>query len=118
MDRNGILYNPRTFTLTAEIVGFLLIGDLTAYEQNALGNWFMTIGQILENNSAFQQMIEEKLQGHPYNINSKKYKSGGSPIEDTSPLLNIISDDNQTIEDLQNIINKLKDQIDKLSNQS
>ena len=31
--------NPKLFSLSAVVVGYLLIDDLTANEQNALGNW-------------------------------------------------------------------------------
>ena len=34
--------SPKTFTLSAVIIGYLLIDDTTANEQNALGNWLIT----------------------------------------------------------------------------
>ena len=30
---------PKIFTLSATVIGFILIDDTTAEEQNALGNW-------------------------------------------------------------------------------
>ena len=33
--------SPKAFSASAVIVGYLLIDDLTANEQNALGNWLM-----------------------------------------------------------------------------
>lgn len=47
----------KTFTLLSIIIGYSLIGNLSALEQNALGNFFMEIGQILETNSALLQSL-------------------------------------------------------------
>lgn len=44
---------PQIFTLSATAIGFLLIEQLTQTEQDAIGNWFELIGQILETNSAY-----------------------------------------------------------------
>ena len=113
--RDSFLYNPKTYTIASFIVGYLLIGDLTSIQQNAIGNWLMTVAQILEGNSAIQQAIEEKFQGNTYNINSKKYKGGGSPYMDNDALLNYLSKDEQTIKELQDMVNKLKEKLDNLS---
>ena len=48
------------FSISAVGVGIILIGDLNVAEQNALGNWFMLIGQYLETYSAQQQVINNK----------------------------------------------------------
>ena len=115
IDRNSFLYNPKTYTIASFIVGYLLIGDLDALEQNALGNWLMTVAQILEANSAIQQAIEEKFQGNSYNINSKQYKNGGSPYMNNEPLLDYLSKDEQTIKQLQEMVDKLKEKLDNIS---
>lgn len=78
--------NPRVFTLSAVIVAFLLMDDFTANEQNAIGNWLMTVGQTLEANAAFQQVVEERIQGNTVNINSCQFKNGGSPYMNNPPL--------------------------------
>jgi len=114
MKTDSFLYNPRTYTLVSLVIGYLLIGDLSAVEQNALGNFLMTIGQILENNAAIQQVIEDKFKGNTYNINSKKYKQTGNPIMDNEPLLEILSKDKKTLEELKTIVNNLKNKVDKL----
>lgn len=54
--------------------------DLTANEQNAIGNWFMLLGQILCTTGALQQEIEEKIKGVTININSKQAKQNNSPF--------------------------------------
>lgn len=63
--RNNIkINNPKTYTLISIIIGYELIGDLSSNAQNALGNFFMTIGQILEENAA----IEQAMNGNNNNI--------------------------------------------------
>ena len=112
---NSFLYNPKTYTVASLIVGYLLIGDLDALQQNAIGNWLMTVAQILEANSAIQQAIEERFQGNTYNINSKQFKNGGSPYIDDDGLLDYLSKDEKTIKELQEMVNKLKEKLDNLS---
>lgn len=50
--------NANEFTTTAFIVGILLCENLNANEQNAIGNWFELLGQVLETNSAQEQVIQ------------------------------------------------------------
>lgn len=87
-------YDPRIYTLSAVIIGLALIDNFTASEQNAIGNWFITVGQTLENNSAWQQVIEERVVGNTVNINSQEAKSGGSPYMHNPPLYPDDSSDN------------------------
>ena len=74
--------DPKIYNLSALIIGFSLIGNFSAAEQNAIGNWFITIGQALENTSAWQSMIESRIGGNTININSKKFKCTGAPYMD------------------------------------
>ncbi|MDO5568836.1 MAG: hypothetical protein Q4G04_01825 [bacterium] len=53
---------PRNFTLSAFLVGFLLIDNLTSSEQNAMGSWFMLVGQTLCTNSSKHFVAEGKMQ--------------------------------------------------------
>lgn len=52
--------SPKTFTLSAVIIGYLLIDDTTANEQNALGNWLMLIAQVLCTNAFYKQVQQER----------------------------------------------------------
>lgn len=52
--------SPKTFTLSAVIIGYLLIEDTTANEQNALGNWLMLIAQVLCTNAFYKQVQQER----------------------------------------------------------
>ena len=52
--------SPKVFSLSAVIVGYLLIDDLTANEQNALGNWLMLTAQVLSTNAFYKQVQAER----------------------------------------------------------
>lgn len=52
--------SAKTFSLSAIIVGYLLIDDLTANEQNALGNWLMLTAQVLCTNAFYKQVQQER----------------------------------------------------------
>ena len=49
-------FSPKLYTLSAVMVGFLLLDDLSASEQNALGNWLMLASQVLCTNAYFRQL--------------------------------------------------------------
>lgn len=51
---------PKLFSLSAVTVGYLLIDDTTANEQNALGNWLMLVSQILCTNAFYKQVMQER----------------------------------------------------------
>ena len=51
---------PKLFSLSAVAVGYLLIDDTTANEQNALGNWLMLVAQILCTNAFHKQVMQER----------------------------------------------------------
>lgn len=50
----------KVFSFSAVIVGYLLIDDLTANEQNALGNWLMLVAQVLSTNAFYKQVQVER----------------------------------------------------------
>lgn len=51
---------PKLFSFSAVVVGYLLIDDLTANEQNALGNWLMLTAQVLCTNAFYKQVQAER----------------------------------------------------------
>lgn len=51
---------PKVFSLSAVALGYLLIDDLTANEQNALGNWLMLTAQVLSTNAFYKQVQMER----------------------------------------------------------
>ncbi len=52
--------SPKAFSSSAVIVGYLLIDDLTANEQNALGNWLMLTAQVICTNAFYKQVQQER----------------------------------------------------------
>lgn len=61
---------PKAFSFSAIVVGYLLIDDLTANEQNALGNWLMLTAQVLCTNAFYKQVQAERQTGTNANGNS------------------------------------------------
>lgn len=51
---------PKLLSFSAIAIGYLLIDDLDANEQNALGNWLMLIAQVLCTNAYFKQVQAER----------------------------------------------------------
>lgn len=51
---------PKLFSLSAVIVGYILIDDATANEQNALGNWLMLVAQVLSTNAFYRAVMQER----------------------------------------------------------
>lgn len=54
--------DPKLFSLSAVLVGYLLIDDLSATEQNALGNWLMLAAQVISTNAYYKQLLTEREQ--------------------------------------------------------
>ena len=52
--------SPEFFSLSAVALGYLLIDDLSANEQNALGNWLMLTAQVLCTNAFYKQVQVER----------------------------------------------------------
>ncbi len=86
--------SPKTFTLSAVIIGYLLIDDTTANEQNALGNWLMLIAQVLCTNAFYKQVQQERS------------TSTNQPNTE------------QTIQMIQKMINAMSKEIDNLKKQT
>lgn len=60
MNRFPPTVSPTTFLGSAIAVGFLLINDLTISEQNALGQWFTVIADILQTNAAWLDVLTDR----------------------------------------------------------
>lgn len=73
-------FDPTVFSLTAIIIGGILIGDLNTNEQNSIGNWFMLLGQYIITCAGQQALIESRIENNNININSKKSKQGNGPF--------------------------------------
>ena len=80
---------PKIFSLSAVVVGYILIDDMTAREQNALGNWLMLVSQVLSTNAFYRQVMQERglepesskeseRQNHPNNLSQNQNKNNNS----------------------------------------
>ena len=78
--------NPHEFTISAFIVGYLLIDSFNANEQNSIGNWFMLVGQVLETNAAQLQVVQSNI-----SKNSTDNKQN-SDIESLKKAIQMIND--------------------------
>lgn len=67
--------NPHIFPLTAELVGHVLASNLPFNVQNAIGNWFELLGQIILTYNAQQQYF----QGGPGKYYDIRNKNIGNP---------------------------------------
>ncbi len=87
---------PKAFSFSAVIVGYLLIDDMTANEQNALGNWLMLVAQVISTNAYYKQVMTER---NKTNINNN------SNIDEIIMLEKMIKILKQEIENLKNNTN-------------
>lgn len=78
--------DPKLLTLSAIIIGYVLIDELNSTEQNALGNWFMLIGQVLCTNGSenFRRDYQESF-NNSNNINANNTRT-------TKDILNKVND--------------------------
>ena len=86
----------KIFSFSAVAVGYLLIDDTTANEQNALGNWLMLVAQVLCTNAYYKQVQAER------GINSSQNSNTNT------------SDINQTIDMLYKMVNALNKEISEI----
>ena len=63
---------PKLFSGSAVAIGYLLIDNLTANEQNALGNWLMLVAQVLSTNAFYKQVMSERGLDNNTNQNNNK----------------------------------------------
>ncbi len=83
---------PKVFTLSAVVVGFILVDDMNANEQNALGNWLMLTSQLLCTNAAYIQLQQERATGNPNNVTNgipghPDNNNNGNSTQDTINML-------------------------------
>lgn len=90
---------PKAFTFSAIVVGYLLIDDTTANEQNALGNWLMLTAQVLCTNAFYKQVQIER----------------GNITENANENKNYTTD--ETIDMLEKMIRALQSEVDELKKQ-
>lgn len=101
--------HPRIFSGSAVVVGYLLIDDMTANEQNALGNWLMLTAQVLSTNAFYQQVQQER--GNISSTRGLNFKKKDN--YETSD-----NNDASEIAMLKKMVNALQKEIDNLEKES
>lgn len=108
---------PKIFSLSAVVVGYILIDDMTAKEQNALGNWLMLVAQVLSTNAFYRQVMQERgleeenskeseRQNHPNNLSQNQNKNNNSRSS--------TNETEETIIMLEKMIKALKEEIETI----
>ena len=94
--------NPQLFSLSAVIVGALLVDDSTPNEQNALGNWLMLVSQYLCTNAAYGQLLQSNTQtpGSFSENNSQNNFNNQSDEETMKMLIKMVDALNKEIEEI------------------
>lgn len=100
--------NAPTFTLSAIVIGFLLIDDLNPSEQNSIGNWFMMVGQVLCTNASQQQVLNNNNQNNQSNNANNSQNSNYPHIINDAETTN-----NQDMDTLKRTINQMNQQLNK-----
>lgn len=105
---------PEAFTGSAIIIGYLLIDDTTANEQNALGNWLMLIAQILCTNAYFLQVQNERAGQIEKFGRSFTDVGTNNNVRRSNTINNNYSDSNYTIEMLEKMKKAIDTEIENL----
>ncbi len=94
------------FTLSAIIVGYILLNKSTPAEQNSLGNWFMLVGQVLCTNSAQQQVLN--------NRNKTSNQTNQHIINDTLGRDYQNSSEQEQINMLQRVVDSINEELSRI----
>ena len=101
---------PKLFSLSAVAVGYLLIDDMTANEQNAVGNWLMLVAQVLSTNAFYREVMQERGL-----MPSGSTESGRTPNKNVSDKNNNSSNDNEyTIRILEKMVIAMQEEINMI----
>ena len=104
---------PKLFSLSAVVVGYILIDDMTANEQNAVGNWLMLVAQVLSTNAFYRAVMKERglepkesTETGRNNADTFSGSSSNSSPSDTS--------DNETVVMLEKMVRAMQTEIDNI----
>lgn len=104
---------PKLFSLSAVVVGYILIDDMTANEQNAVGNWLMLVAQVLSTNAFYRAVMQERglelkesTETGRNNADTFSGSSSNSSPSDTS--------DNETVVMLEKMVRAMQTEIDNI----
>lgn len=118
MNRFPPSVTPPTFIGSAIAVGFLLINDLTLNEQNALGQWFAIIADILQSNAAWVDVLIERgiiKTNDAADAESQDTASKESPDNQSSCDQQTNTNGETDIEFLKKTLKKMQEEINSIS---
>ena len=106
---------PKLFSLSAVVVGYILIDDMTANEQNAVGNWLMLVAQVLSTNAFYRAVMQER------GLEPSGSTETGRNNADTFSGINYnnneqMGDKKSTLEMLEKMVTAIQKEIDDLKN--
>lgn len=104
--------DPNLYSFIAAIVGAIVSGDFDVNELNAIGNWIILVGQYLLTFAAQQQLIEGRIENYNININSQRFKSGGSPYESGKSNQN----QRQEVDYILEVLKKIETELENIKN--
>lgn len=101
---------PKLFSLSAVVVGYILIDDMTANEQNAVGNWLMLVAQVLSTNAFYRAVMQER------GLEPKESTETGRNNADTfsGSSSNSSPSDNETVVMLEKMVRAMQTKIDNI----
>ena len=113
--------SPKLFSLSAVIVGYILIDDMTANEQNAIGNWLMLVAQVLSTNAFYRAVMQERglepVGSTETGKNNSDTFSGYNGQSAGNVNTNSNSNDNeQTLAMLEKMVRAMQTEIDNIKN--
>ena len=104
---------PKLFSLSAVVVGYILIDDMTANEQNAVGNWLMLVAQVLSTNAFYRAVMKERglepKESTETGRNNADTFSGSSSNSSPSHTA-----DNETVVMLEKMVRAMQTEIDNI----
>ena len=109
---------PKLFSLSAVVVGYILIDDMTANEQNAVGNWLMLVAQVLSTNAFYRAVMQERglepVGSTETGRNNANTFSGFNGQSSGNINANDNSDDEQTLDMLEKMVKAMQTEIENI----
>lgn len=115
---------PKLFSLSAVVVGYILIDDATSNEQNAMGNWLILVAQVLSTNAFYRAVMQERglepVGSTETGKNNSKTFSGihGQSAGNINTNREDKNEDKQTLVLLEKMVKAMQTEIDNIKNAS
>ena len=104
---------PKLFSLSAVVVGYILIDDMTANEQNAVGNWLMLVAQVLSTNAFYRAVMKER--GLEPSVSTETGRNNAFAFSGIGNI-NSSGDKEDTIQMLEKMLKAIEKELDNIKN--